>query len=926
MSFSIYTIFLLAGSITSCLLIYFAWRNRRLANPLPFTIVMLAAAEWSGAYILIIQSASMEAKILGIKAAYIGAAIIPVAWLIFILQYTHRTQYITRRKLLLLTIVPVITILLAWTNERHQFVWHSALLDSKTQFLALTFSFWNWVFVVYSYALIFVGTILLIRTLSNLLLPDIGQIVTLLLGAFIPWAGNIMYISGLNPLKPLDPTPFTFVLVGIAMYWGFQRFRKLRVQPLVQSTLFDNLPDGVLVLNNQDAIVMLNPAAQQLLGRSGVGRPLTDAFPAAAQCLAEYRNSTTAQTVFSTGDGPEKRHYDWRMSTLYDNAGQVNGRIITLRDITKEQQAKEHLQSLHQKNKVQTEILRRRENYWQILNDITQAAVSAVNLPGLLQIVADKMGELIHADACHITLWDETNQRTIPGAASGVYKKQYKSVKILPGETTMTQSVLNMGHALPIENAFNTPYISRRLANLFPNVKSALGLPFIAANEKLGAALLLFHQPHHFAPDEINRAEHAATQIALAIAKIKSNDAMKQQLDELAVLNDIAVAGAKAKNVNDLIEQATEIVRAKFYPNNFGIYLVDEKANLLRSHYSYHRQIHLDPQPEFTFDQGIVGRVATTGAPLRIGDVSQYSEYCSIVPDMRSELCVPLQADDELIGIINTESEEYDAFTEQDERLLVTLAGQLATAIKKVQLLAAEQVRRKEAETLREATAVLTSTLDLNHLLNLILLQLNEVLTYDSATIFMFQKNYAQIVAARGLPDNKDAIGQHFATGSELFAEILRTKQPIYLADAQEHPAFQGWAETSYVHGWMGVPLIVRDVVIGYLTIDSQQIGRYGPNETEFALAFANQAAIAIENARLYAGEQEQRQIAETLRAANAALTQNLDFHAVLEMLLDFLHQLVPYDSAAVMRLTSDKQIMLEAHRGYEQRKDFVSL
>lgn len=926
MSPFVYTVSLYAGALISCILIYYAWRNRHLANPLPFTAVMLATAEWSVAYAAIIHSNSMEAKIFWVKVGYGGASFISAAWLLFILQYTHRSQYITRRNVIFLSIVPLVNILLAWTNEIHQLVWNSAVLDDAAQFLIFTFGFWNWVFVVYSYGLILTGTILLIRTLSKLLRPDLGQIVTILLGALVPWAGNIMFISGLNPIKPLDPTPFTFTLAGIAMYWGFHRFRLLSVQPLAQSTLFDNLPDGALVLNAQDTIVMLNPAAKQLLGRSGVGRPLSELFPAAAACLAEFRHSASAQTIFSTGEGRERRYYDWRLSTLYDDAGRVNGRIITLRNITTEQQAKEHLQTLHQKTEAQTETLRRRENYWQLLNDITQAAVSAVDLPNLLQTVADKMGELIHADACHITLWDEASQRTIPSAASGIYKEQYKSINVAPGETTMTQSVLNIGHALPIEDTFNTPHISKRLADLFPDVKSALVLPFVAANEKLGAALLLFNQPHHFTPDEINWAEHAATQIALAIAKIKSNDAMKRQLAELAVFNDIAVAGAKAQHVDDLIEQATEIIRTRFYPDNFGIYLVDEKANLLRSHHSYHRQIQLDSQPEAAFDQGIVGQVATTGKPMRIGDVSRYPEYRAIVPGIRSELCVPIRADDKLIGVIDTESHEYDAYTEQDEQLLTTLAGQLATAIKKVQLLTAEQRRRKEAETLREATAVLTSTLDLNHLLNLILLQLNEVLTYNSAIIFMFQKTYAQIVAARGLPDNEAAIGQRFPIESDLFADILRTKQPIYLENAQEHPSFQGWAQTAYVRGWMGVPLIVRDVVIGYLTIDSRQVGSYGESETESALAFANQAAIAIENARLYAGEHEQRQIAETLRAANAALTQNLDFQAVLEMLLDFLNQLLPYDSAAVMRLAPDKQIVLEAHRGYEQREDFAKI
>lgn len=896
MSFSAFTIPLFAGSIISCILIYFAWQNRNLANPLPFTLVMLATVEWSISYALVINHTVMESKIFWVNMGYIGTSIIPVAWLIFILQYTYRQKYLTRRNLILLSIVPIITILLPWSNDTHHYIWKSVYADASNRFLTFTFGTWSWIFIVYSYLLVLTGTILLIRTLNKLLTPDPGQIMTLLFGALFPLIGNVMFVSGINPVKPMDPTPFTFILAGIFMYWGFHRFRLWNVLPLVQSTLFDNLPDGVLVLNTQDTVVSLNPAAEALLGGAGVGRPLSELFPAAAEPLEKYRDAANAQTIFST-DGREKRFYDWRLSTIYSSDGEVNGRIITLRDITKDQQ---------------------REHYLQILNDITQAAVSALDLSALLQLLADKMGELIQADACHITLWDEASQRTIPGAASGVFKDIFHSVEIESGETTMTQSVLKIGQAVPIENPFDTPHISKRLADLFPNVKSVLALPFIAANEKLGAALLLFNRPHHFTADEINRTEHAATQIALAIAKIKFNDAMKRQIAELAVLNDIAVAGAEAQNEDDLISRSTDIIRIRFYPENFGIYLVDEKANILRSHASYYRQNHI-VQLEIPLNQGVIGQVAATGKPLRLSDVAQYPDYWPINSETRSELCVPLRADDKIIGVINTESCEFDAYTVQDEQLLVTIAGQLATAIKKIQLLSSEQSRRKEAETLREATAVLTSTLDLNHLLNLILLQLKKVVAYDSATIFMFQGDYACIMACRGLPDNDNAVGQLFPAQDDLLEEIKRKKKPVFLENAQEEPAFQGWVETNYTKGWLGIPLIVRDKVLGYLTIDSRQAGSYGPNEAVFALAFANQAAITIENARLYEGEQKERKVAETLRAAHEAFTAKLNLPAVLSALLDFLYRLVPYDSAMILRMNQNGYVNVEAHMGYEK-------
>lgn len=917
-----YVIPLYFCAIVAFILIYFAWRNRNLANPAQFSLIMLALAEWSIAYALIINSPGMAPKIFWVKVGYVGTSIVPVAWLIFILQYSQRQMYLNRRNLIILSIVPLITILLAWTNEAHHLVWASVTLDDTGRFPIFENGAWFWFFVSYSYLLLLLGTILLIRTLNKLLWPDSGQFVAILFGALLPWVGNILYVSGFNPVAPMDLTPFTFILASIALYWGFHRFSLLKVLPLIRSTLFDNLPDGVLVLNAQDFVVTVNPVAQKLLGEGVEGRPLSQVFPAAAKPLAQFQNSVSGQMIICVDDNGEQRFYDWRMSTMYGDLERVNGRVITLRDITEEQQDKARLQALHKKSAAQAEVLRQREYYLQILNDITQTAASALDLKELLETLADKMIQLIQADACHIALWDETDQLTKPGAASGVYKNTYQNIRPDPGEATLTQSALNMGRTLPIEDTFNTPYISQRLANMFPDVKSALALPFIASGQKLGSALLLFNHHRRFPADEIDRMEQAAAQIALAVAKIKFNEATKRQIEELAALNDIAVVSTEAINVDELISYTTDIFKTRFYPDNFGIYLLDEKTNSLRPHQSYHQQIHIEPLPMIPLNQGIVGKVATTGQPLRIGDVSQHPDYWQIIPETRSQLCVPLRADDEIIGVINTESNSYDSYTIQDEQFLVTIAGQLATAVKKILLFNSEQLRRKEAETLREATAVLTTTLNLDHLLNLILRQLENVLAYDSATIFMFQGEFARIMACRGLPDNENQIGKCYPAKNNLLTEILIKKRPIFLGNAHEEPAFMRWSGTIYVKGWLGVPLIVRNQVIGYLTIDSRQANSYGPNEAESALAFANQAALAIENARLYAKEQEQRQVAETLRAANIALTQELDFQTVLETLLDFLGRLVPFDSASVMWVQENGQTTILALRGYEQWTD----
>jgi diguanylate cyclase (GGDEF)-like protein len=185
--------------------------------------------------------------------------------------------------------------------------------------------------------------------------------------------------------------------------------------------------------------------------------------------------------------------------------------------------------------------LRARQRYLTRLNDITRASLESVDLKTMLQTLADHLGELFDADGCFITLWSEEEGHTIPAAAYGDLREMYPRQMIAPDEPTMTGSVLKSGRPLVAEDVFNSPYISLRLAALFPT-KSMLGLPLIANDEKLGAALISFNQTHHFTPDEIKYGEQAAAQIALAIAKTRALEVEQQHTAQLARANSLIAA------------------------------------------------------------------------------------------------------------------------------------------------------------------------------------------------------------------------------------------------------------------------------------------------------------------------------------------------------------------------------------------------
>ncbi|KAF0109022.1 MAG: sensor histidine kinase lipoprotein [Anaerolineaceae bacterium] len=178
----------------------------------------------------------------------------------------------------------------------------------------------------------------------------------------------------------------------------------------------------------------------------------------------------------------------------------------------------------------------RRAHHMELLNGITQASLREKNLPAMLQTLADRLGEMLDADGCYITLWDEAQQKTIPAAAFGAFRATYPAMRPQPGEKTLTASVMEAGHALVVEDAFDTPYISKRIAEQFP-ARSMIGLPLIAGKQKLGAALIEFERLHQFTPDEIARGEQAAGQIALAIARARLLEQVQENVLQLQSLS-----------------------------------------------------------------------------------------------------------------------------------------------------------------------------------------------------------------------------------------------------------------------------------------------------------------------------------------------------------------------------------------------------
>ena len=232
--------------------------------------------------------------------------------------------------------------------------------------------------------------------------------------------------------------------------------------------------------------------------------------------------------------------------------------------------------------------------------------------------------------------------------------------------------------------------------------------------------------------------------------------------------------------------------------------------------------------------------------------------------------------------------------------LIIALLFYLATTDLVNALKTSQETKQALAEAINESTILLTAALDLDQVLNSILGLLARVIKYDTASIFLLQDEGVKLVAGRGHQNPEKVIGQLFESNSGVFKEISSTKRPLCLENVQEDLRFARWASEDYIRGWIGLPLISNNELIGFLTIDSSKVGAYGKTETDIATSFANQAATAILNAQLFQETQQRLTEQKILRKATLAMTESLDLPIVLQEIATQLGKSIDATSAYI--------------------------
>lgn len=282
----------------------------------------------------------------------------------------------------------------------------------------------------------------------------------------------------------------------------------------------------------------------------------------------------------------------------------------------------------------------------------------------------------------------------------------------------------------------------------------------------------------------------------------------------------------------------------------------------------------------------------------------------------RSVVAAPLLAGGRLLGMMTISHDTPDHYRQADLELLVAIADQAAKAVENANLYAAEQRRRRLADILQEVARTVNTTLELDHVLALILEQLARVVRHDRSTIFLRDEDILRVQAAHGYVDPAAVLGTTVPAPAGVLGQVINEQRAILTshADARTNHSLAGAPDGQPFASWLGAPLIASENVIGVLAVESREAGVYTADDKQAVGSFAAQAATAVVNANLFeASRQHARAMAAVAETARA-LSATLDPDQVLDTLAQQVFNVLAIEAVSIALVEASSNELVFRH------------
>ncbi|KPL73160.1 hypothetical protein ADM99_02640 [Leptolinea tardivitalis] len=344
--------FLFLTATLSLILGINTWHRRYILTGKILMYFMFSVTLWAFFSGIEAVTASLAGKIFWSKMEYFGFVWAAPLCFLLILSYTNNWKWANPSLLVVLAAISLITLILAWTNEYHNLIWDAFYTGSdKLNIIVYSHGIWFWIFNIFQFCLYCFNLVVLIDRLRFQKAPYRQQTITILVATLIPVVSGVLYIFNISPIPGLDWMPISTFFTGVIFAWSMHYYRLLDLVPIARETLVEQMLDGMIVLDDQQRIIDINPSARKMVANGEnikIGDHLADVLPELSSTISVSKSRSTTQILSYQETQDDQRFVDVRFTLLTGSKADANCSLVILRDITKRKNMEDSLNQANQ--------------------------------------------------------------------------------------------------------------------------------------------------------------------------------------------------------------------------------------------------------------------------------------------------------------------------------------------------------------------------------------------------------------------------------------------------------------------------------------------------------------------------------------------------------------------------------------------------
>ncbi len=449
--------------------------------------------------------------------------------------------------------------------------------------------------------------------------------------------------------------------------------------------------------------------------------------------------------------------------------------------------------------------------------------------------------------------------------------------------------------------------------------KTTLAVPLKNGDLAMGS-LLVERQKAHFTKKEIELLEGLAGHISLALVASHRFAIEQWRIEQLTLVRRVSAQIANVLELDKLSKRVTKLIQRTFHYYYVAIFTLEPGGKALAFRSSAGPERGGGKRTKALLGEGLVGGAAQSGEEAVANDVRSDSryKYIDLLPETESEAVLPLKIEDNILGVLDVQSDQVEAFHPNDLLVLRAVADTIAIAINGARLYGELQMRADHLSMVKEVSEEITSTLDLDELLNKVAILIQKHLKFSYVHLYSVHPIRRQIIYEAGSGersvslkgsvldlDNDQGIISWVARNGKTMQVNDVTKEPLY------HPSPLPPEDTR---AEMTIPLIFDIHVIGILDLQSNQLNAFSEDDRFLCEALADNVAVAMHNADLYRTERWRRQVADSLREVAGLISADVGLEDVLDSILRELERNLPCDVAAIWLLDGENLFLAQVH------------